>query len=351
MTLAALCYVLAKPIWDWDVIGYLALAKHLLGHDWVSTHQWVYGLVDQLPEAWRTDLLGREDFRRVVAHDPEALRQVSAFYAERVGYYGLLAMLIALKVPGLVAVRVLSVLALLLVASGSWLWLKKICGTAGWRGWLAVFLLAVVLAFPSVMKVLRWSNPDGLVAGCYLLGVYAYLRGREQGWLAAWLAMVVLRPNTALWLAPLALYEIATQRWQRGWVLGCIGALAVTLHNIFPAYGAMVGWHHTFVGAFAYPESLRLPFSWDFYRMWLGEKMLGLHGRDLLLFMLMWASLGVVGWKGNVRMSWVAAALAGGVLVQVLVFPGFWERLYVGPVLTLLLLAASCVRGVTWAKA
>lgn len=348
---AALLYAAVKPIWDWDVIPYLFLAKQALGFGVVEAHGWVYAQVQALPEVWKLDLLDREEFRQTLAADPEALRQVSRFYAERVGYYGLLAGLMGLGIPAFWAVQGLGMVALAGIGTLVWVWAKRI-----FPGWGALVFLATVLAFPSVMKVVRWSNPDALVALCYLLGVFLWLRRVEERrsrgaegdwWVLAWLAMVVLRPNAALWLAPLGLGMLLRREWNTAYGLALVGVVAGALHHIFPPYGAMVSWRHAFERAIPYPAVAEAPFEMTYYLHWLRERMLDLHGRDLLLFMLMWVCLGLIGWResrDNVRL---AGLLAAGVLLHVLAFPGFWERLYVGPVLVMVLLATPCaVRGI-----
>lgn len=335
-------YALLKPIWDWDVIPYLFLAKQVLGATVVEAHGWIYAQVQALPEFWRNDLLTREDFRTVMAADPQALQRVMPFYQERVGYYGALAGLIGLGIPALWAVQGLGLVALALLGGVVWAWGKRI-----FPAWGALVLLAVVLAFPSVMKVVRWSNPDGLVAALYVLGVYAWLRGRLNLWTLAWLAMVLLRPNSAVLLLPLGFLQLWDREWNKATSLALIGLVAIEMHLLWPGFGLTVLWQYTFVGAVDHPETLRVPFDFSAYLGWLEARMLGLHGRDLLLFVAMWASLGIIGWKGNRRLQMFSVALVAGVLAQVLVFPGFWERLYVGPVLSLVLLATSCaVRGI-----
>lgn len=346
VVMAAAVYALLKPIWDWDVIAYLALAKQLGGADWASVHSWTYETIRLLPDYWRFDLLGREMFRETVARDPEALRQVSAFYAERFGYYGVLRALMMVGVPALVGIQLLNGVALGFLARVVWAWLKK-----AYTSWGAVVGLAVVLFFPSVMKVLRWSNPDGLVAACYVAGIYAWIEGKVRWSYAAFGTMVLFKPNTLLWVAPLVLIRAWERNWSAAWSLALIVVAAAAVHAILPHYSPMVGWHHTFVGAFAYPEELRLPFSSDFYVHLLKARMLDLHGRDLLLFILMWLSLALLIWRGGQQRALLALAIVSGVGVQVLIFPGFWERLYVGPVLALVLLATPCLTGPTWAKA
>jgi hypothetical protein len=330
---AALAYAVLKPIWDWDVIPYLFLAKMLGGVGVAEAHGWVYGVVAGMPEHWRADLLGREEFRQIVARDPESLRQVSRFYAERLGYYGLVAGLMKVFGP-LGAVQVVNALGQVVLGGTVWAWLRRLR-----LGWWGVLVLAVVLAFPSVMKVARWSNPDGLVAGLLVLGVYLAVF-RRDGWFGvAWLAMVMLKPNTALWVAPLGVLWLWRRDWGRVAMLALVGVMAGLLHFGLPPYGLILSLKHAFVGAYAYPETVHLGWDFGFWLTCLSERMLGLHGRDLLVFGVFVVSAGLALARGGQR--GVALALLVGVVAQVLAFPGFWERLYIGPVLAMGLLAAE----------
>lgn len=330
---AALVYAVLKPMWDWDVIPYLFLAKMSEGVGVLEGHRWVYAVVFSMPDYWRADLLGREEFRQVVAHDPESLRQVSRFYAERLGYYTLVAGLMKIFGP-LGAVQMVNGVGQVMLGGTVWAWLRRL--RAGWWG---VLILAVVMACPSVMKVARWSNPDGLVAALLLLGVYLSVV-RQGGWFGlAWLTMVLLKPNTALWVAPFGVLWLWRRDWQRVAMLVPVGVMAGLLHFGLPPYGLVLSLKHAFVGAYAYPE--RVPAGWDsgFWLTCLSERMLGLHGRDVLLFGLFLLAGGLALVRPTVRGP--ALALLVGVAAQVLVFPGFWERLYVGPVLAMALLAAE----------
>jgi hypothetical protein len=148
--------------------------------------------------------------------------------------------------------------------------------------------------------------------------------------------------------------------WGKAVLLAGLGLIAVEIHQLLPGYGVMMLWKHTFEGAMAYPEGVKMAFDFPSYLGWLEARMLGLHGRDLLLFGAMWGAViliglqdyRVTGLQGEVRERRLLAwALVAGVMLQVMVFPGFWERLYVGPVLALVLLATPCAVRVFCGKA
>lgn len=339
VVLLAIGYGLWKPIWDWDATAYLALARSLGEADWGKIHAWTYEQLRFLPPRDHLLFLTWEPFRARLAVDPESLRQVTAFYAERVGYYTLLAGLIGLGVPGTWGITAINVLAQGVMGAAVWGWLRRISDSK----WM-VLVLAVVMFYPSVMKVLRWSNPDGLVAALMVLGCYLVLFRRDYWGILVWLLMVLCKPNTALWLAPLGLWFLCAKDFGRAAALVGVGMVAGVLHFSLPAYGAPLLWAHTWgAGPFVRPAEVVVPFRFEDYWGYLTMRATGLGGRDLILFGLMWLSLAVLWLRGGRREAWFGTFLVGGVMVQVLGFPGFWERLYTGPVLVLVLLAGTCV--------
>lgn len=340
--LLAMVYALAKPIWDWDVIPYQALAAHLAGTDWATAHRSAYTLVDGLPDDVRTPLYTLEPFRQTVASDVESLRQVSGFYADRAGYYALLAGLQAVGIPAAWSFTLLGLVAMLIVASVTWVWSLRL-----WGPRKALLALAVVLAFPSLMKIYRLSNPDGLVAACMVLGGYLWLYSRGSYAILAWLAMALLRPNSAIWLAPLGAALLAQAlRGRGGWLpvleFTALGAVALGLQVMFGGgYGLSILLHHTFESPYPYPATLQIAWDWSWYADLLTRRILGIGGRDFLLFYGMLAATGVMVWHGTGEAKNLGLCLVAGALLMVLLFPGFWERHYVGLVLTVVLCAAS----------
>lgn len=339
--LLAIGYAVAKPIWDWDVIPYQALAAHLSGADWATAHRSAYTLVDGLPDSVKVPLYTLEPFRETVATDTESLRQVSVFYADRVGFYMLLAGLQVIGIPPAWSFMGIGLLALGTVAGVTWLWASRL-----WGPRYALLALVMVLAFPSLMKIYRLSNPDGLVAACLLLGSYLWLYSRSNYAMLAWLAMIVLRPNTAVWLMPLGVALLAqTARGRNSWVpviqLGLLGLTAAALQVWADGYGLAVLLRHTFESPFAYPATVQIAWDLGWYGDLLTRRMLGIGGRDFLLFYGMLGSAGWMLWRGTGEARNLGLCLVAGALLMVMLFPGFWERHYAGLVLTVAMCAVT----------
>lgn len=339
--LLAIGYAVAKPIWDWDVIPYQALAAHVSGVDWATAHRSAYTLVDGLPDSVKVPLYTLEPFRETVATDPESLRQVSGFYADRIGFYLLLAGLQGIGLPPAWSFTALGLLALCTVAGVTWAWSATL-----WGRRYALVALVVVLAFPSLMKVYRLSNPDGLVAAMMLLGGWLWLYRKGSYAILAWLVMIVLRPNTAVWLMPLGAALLAHAIRGRGSVmpvieLAALGLAAAALQLWADGYGLTVLLHHTFESPFAYPATIQAAWDWGWHAELLTRRLAGIGGRDFLLFYGMLAAAGVMLWRGAGEARNLGLCLVAGALLMVLLFPGFWERHYAGLVLTVVMCAVT----------
>lgn len=341
---AAVLYAWMKPIWDWDVIPYLYIAKMLAGGGgYVHAHAWVYDMINQLPAAVVHDLRAREHFREIVANSPLSLAQLAGFYEARQGYIGLLAILIKLHIPPFTAIQLLNAGGQILLGFMVWRWLQHMPLRGPYTRQIGISVcLAIILAFPSVMKVARWSNPDGLVAATYLAG--AYLLWKQSSWWAVCaFMMVALKPTTIVFFLPLGGWFAWHRRWQDLMYWIGIGVVAGWLLGTYGHYSLTQLWHHTFIGAMAYPE--KWPASQPVLHFYIYEKfafyleimrmrMGGLHGRDMVLFVV----FGVCSVYAVAKKQGLAMMLAGGIALHVLLFPGFWERLVVGPVLALVLM-------------
>ena len=342
LLIIACCYAWAKPMWDWDVIPYLALAKATQGLDWPAAHAWVYAWVNTLPEAWRTDLLGREFYRSAVASDVESLRQVSVFYQARIGYYGLLGWLNSLGIEAKHAVQGMNMVGQIMLGGTVWMWMRR--QVTGRRlqvtDGLWMLFYAFMLFNPTVMKLARWSSPDGLVAACYVLGMYLLVMHRTRWAGLAWLVMVLLRPNTVLWLAPVGVWAMFQARFMVLPLLG-VGGVAMGLNHLFPNYPLAVVWQHTFGFPYVYPMGVSLDWGWEVYRTTWLNRLSQLHGRDLVVWVIMFASL-VWLWAKQAPNRWLAASVVAGGCLQVLAFPAFWERYFAGLAVVMVLLATPC---------
>lgn len=344
LLLAAMAYAALKPMWDWDLVAYLGLAKAWSSTDWVDIHAWVYSLVETLPPSIRDDFLARDVYRAAVATDPEALRQAAGFYQARIGYTGLLAGLMALGMPVLLAVQGLSLVGQALLGGLMWLWLKR----GHWPYWVVLPAYAFLLFNPTVMKLARWSSPDGLVAAMLVLGLYLMLRN-NRWWLAAFVAMVLFKPNAILFLAPVGLWALVYRRDIAVPLLG-LAALAGAILLVFPNYPMAVLWEHGFGSPFAHPataaEALKAGtvsaawatpgYNWEL----LQARTMGLHGRDLIVWLLMAGSVAFCWMRRGMCPALLASALFAGACLQILLFPAFWERYFAGIAVAVLLLAA-----------
>lgn len=340
LLLAACVYAFAKPIWDWDVIPYLALARHWTVADWEAVHGWVYGVVNGLPDPWKLDLQGRDAYRWAVMADSGALRQVSVFYQARAGYTLPLAGLVGMGIPAALAVQGLNLVGQVTLGGAVWAWLRRLEMTA----WVALPVFAFFLFNPTVMKMARWSSPDGLVAASFVLGAYLLLHVRGRWWVAPWAAMVLLKPNMVVMLAPLGAW--AWLMWSPAVLplLG-LGVLGAAMLWWLPTYPLSVLWQHTFTQTVPHPAELAPGWPQGFYAKVMLERLRGLHGRDLVVWAVMALSTVWVWAKAAPTRGFALAVLAGCV-AQILVFPAFWERYFAGPaaVLALLAVSAACAR-------
>ncbi|MCP5405723.1 MAG: hypothetical protein H6922_05840 [Pseudomonadaceae bacterium] len=344
VVLAAWVYVWTHPLWGWEVIPYLTLAKTALGHSWAEAHGWVYDWVRHLPDFWREDLLQRHFHRAAVAKDPESLRQLAVFYHANVGFYGLLAGLLAAGLSAGVAVMFTNLLGMGLLAGASWLWLRPaVVASHGWRRWFWWLVWLAIVLNPLTLLVMRASGPDGLAVGLLVAGMYGLTHGRWPWTAAAWIAMSLVQPITALLVVALLPWACVRAKPLVALLLG-IAVLAGGLSVLFPGYGLPVLWQHTFGFPYTYPAGVTLVWEWPMYQATLLARLGDIGMVELAAWLL---TLALAARMVYLRTPWwgVAVALLAGAIVREGMFPTLWAGDVVGvAVLVVLLALRPCLR-------
>ena len=165
-----------RPLYDWDIIGYVASAYQLDGHSGQDllgrTFKDIRSDVDA--ETFRTlteggDQRAVRDYRRTVASDPVALSQQIPFYSIRVIYVGLI------RAVGRLGPSYSEASTLVSAVSGALavLVLGRILVVAG----VHVALLPLVALASGFAELARSSAPDALELFFALLCALALLKG------------------------------------------------------------------------------------------------------------------------------------------------------------------------------
>lgn len=335
--LLAAVYAWLHPVWLWDVIPYLALAKTWLGSSWPEAHGWVYEWVRTLPDFWREDLLQAHMHRVSVAADPESLRQLADFYHMNAGYPVLLAGLMAVGLGAGTSVQLVSLLAQALLGGTMYLWLRpRMLDAHGWRraGWWLVW--AVFLFNPFTLLSAQLSTPDGLAAGCLAAGVLTALRGHTRTAGILWMAAVLVRPLTGMGLLPLLVWAL---RCRRDLLPMLVAPLAVALLLAFgvDTYPLSVVWQHSFGFPYTYPQGVTLQWEPELFESTYMARLAEISAYDVA----MWLAMGLATarmWMKDMPHRGLTTLLVACCMLQTLVFPSFSARYFAPLALAVLVL-------------
>ena len=248
------------PVYNWDMIGYVAAAYHKDGLRGEALLQQTYADVrSQVDNATYDELLaGRyPDYRSTVARDPAALEQQIPLYAIRVAYIESMRLMKRLGVSYAAASHGISV-AFTLLGIGA---LALLCLQRG----LPLLAVPIIVLGASHVGLAGLSTPDAMACFFALLATWLLLKGHRAG-LAVAVLLPLLRTDYAILSCLLLLYRLMTG--PRG--LAAAGLLATlllyaALNATHDHYGWLTVFNFTFFQYVPFPAELSPSSQWRDY--------------------------------------------------------------------------------------
>ena len=175
-----------RPLYNWDMLGYMALIIQKDHKDVKEIHQLTYQEAKQhIPAADFEHLIGG-DYRKGLAENPHDFFGSLPFYAVKPLYIEMASLLHKLGFTLPMATVIPSILFYFLIGLLVFHWLSKYVGI-GWT-----FFLSLCLMYSGMMVFLaRVSTPDALSAFLLLSAFYFILVKPSRGWLFFFLALSV----------------------------------------------------------------------------------------------------------------------------------------------------------------
>jgi hypothetical protein len=359
-----------RPVFNWDVLGYVGSARALETSDIQRIHEFAYASVraavpdttfaiiapDQQPapaQAQPDHNPTVPEYRASMKSDPGAFAEQLPLYQVRFMYIGLVFGLFTLGVPIVLATYAISGVS---VCIGLWLlgWMAK--GRLQTSATLALSLLALVFGAITIGKL---STPDGLAFLGYMLCILLFINNRWESMPVAVL-LIGLRMDLVLFGAPFLLFCIFTNRFRRLWSIAAFVALCGLYMWIKWHYG-YPGWSTMFrfaIGEWV-PHPLTSPASVtisQYVKALLIGIWSGANKPAFLVFVIIaaWGAGLVVkrvrreSSAGSFLRSPVVAVLGLSILyvvVHFLLFPELQERFFLGSYLTAAFALAMLLEG------
>lgn len=313
-----------RPLYNWDMIGYVAAAYTSAGLSGRALSEQVYRDVEAEVGPTLFATLVQGEYRETVWRDPEALRQQLPIVRIRVAYVALIGLLHGAGATYPQATYIISAVSV----AAAVIVLGLLCRALG----LSPLFVPLVALSCGYVRLARLSTPDALACLGALLAMWLWLTRRRAAWVVA-AALPLVRSDFVLLPVLMAASEWRTGRWR----VALTSALVATgLYAAVNAAAGGYGWrmliHLTFiVGAFPYPERLPLTSSGDAYlQVYLrGARSVIQHPHGLI-----YGSALVAWWRTRRRTPMPEAqAAALGVMTAFvashwLLFPVYGERFF-----------------------
>lgn len=223
-----------KPVFNWDMFPYIALAQHGAGVDDTVRHDRAYQLVHTTvpPQDWVL-LTQSNDYRTTLYANPQAFENVLGMYRIKVGYVAAARALNAF-VPTVSAYRMINLIALVALSVVVIWWMS--IGSFGRAGFFLVPVL-LIAKLPSAAQII---TPDLLCASFAVAGLALLRRGP---WVLASLcfaAATLTRPDfiffPGVWLAVALLMRVGVKE-----AASCFAATAAA-YGMTMLVGDYPGW-------------------------------------------------------------------------------------------------------------
>ncbi|TIW39094.1 MAG: hypothetical protein E5V71_15335, partial [Mesorhizobium sp.] len=192
------------PDANWDMLPYLAIAEEGSYPDVQALHDYAYGTVRDGVSAGEYKTLTDDSggFRSHMAGNATDFHSLLGMYRIKFLYAEILSTMSSVMSP-VEAMRVISVLSVLLFGAIALLWLRS-------EGALALAPVAgAVLIMAEFGDAARANTPDLLCSALFLGGLFAYVRRREVATAILLFLAFMARPDNIVFLAIFAALLVA----------------------------------------------------------------------------------------------------------------------------------------------
>ena len=224
-----------KPVYNWDVVAYLAAAMKGQYSSFDDVHRQVFSTLKAgLGSADYQALISGDAYRVRQFADPSALQSMIGMYDIKWLYVHLISVL-GVQIGWLQAVLVINLASLTLMFFSVWAWLSRFKMLA-----LAPLVVGLFLAL-GLADAYRVSTPDFLAIALMTSGILMLDRGRIVMALAPLTLAVLARPDGAAAVCMIGFLFIVMRdpRWRDG---ALMFGLSVLAYMFAKAFSTSPGW-------------------------------------------------------------------------------------------------------------
>jgi hypothetical protein len=237
----------AVPLYDWDLIGYVAVANSFTMTEPQRIHAATYQSIQRaIPVRQFASLTDPDDaIRSAIAQSPDTLFRMLPLYAVKPLYPSLMFGLGFLGLSYVDASTLISKIAYVGTAIVVALWLGRRLNP------LAALLAAgLVISFPPLVRLAQYSTPDSVSVFVALLAFYLAVELRKPATaLFAGVIAITARPDNIAFFLPLALALLAYEKSRR-LLIGSLASLGIVTYVLQSVLTNNPGWKVTFYRTF-----------------------------------------------------------------------------------------------------
>jgi len=243
-----------RPLYNWDIIGYIGAAKYIEEKDYAVIQSFTYNkLKSSVPDEIYNDLINGVDqeYRQKVYKHSEIFKEQLNFYQIRIIYVWLIFLLFKLGIDIVFATHFISgisiVLSLIILYKMS-LDLLKV---------KFIYFIPVTVIYFGLLDLSKLSTPDALSALAIILSAYFYLK-RYLNVLLIFLPIIIGIRNDLIFftLFLLGIIYLFNETSRKKTLLSLIFSLIVffTINKLYGfSWSTLI--YHTFINRVLYPIS------------------------------------------------------------------------------------------------
>jgi hypothetical protein len=205
--LVAAVGIFLRPVYNWDMVGYIGLIKEQSHSAPTEIHATTYETVrSTVPDKSFEELKYWNERRKIAYEDPVSFVETLSFYRIRVGYWGVGYLLSKAGIDEIVAYRLIgSFFYFAVCAAVLWHLVSTVPNRLTVPNWLAVLGLALLVAFyPPLLNLGRVMVPGTMVVFGVVLGFSLLIRQHLIAGALILLATVFVRTDLGIFCAFLA---------------------------------------------------------------------------------------------------------------------------------------------------
>jgi hypothetical protein len=210
----------SRPLYNWDMIPYVAIALLDVGHSADSLRQKTYEIMERGSpigaheflfggSEYKKDTYNRgADFRYMVAHDSKTFADILPFYTVKPVYPALMSLLVRAGVNPVTATMIISGASYAAICLLLYVWISRWLNPA-----ISLLVTALLSLNPVLIPLAQLATPDSLSVFILLFGTFLAIELRYPATaITVFVLSILIRPENIIYVFIFSVYLLSTGR-------------------------------------------------------------------------------------------------------------------------------------------